>query len=73
MKDGRDGERMSVTTAFGCEVPADHYCSKAALATGSTAAGLKNSLGFMLLVIFKAVVSSLSPTSFILVVSQYFS
>lgn len=43
VKDGRDGEKMRVTTVFGHEVPADHYCHAAALATG-----LRHSLGFML-------------------------
>lgn len=72
---GRDGERMRVTTMFGHEVPADRRCNTAALTIFCSADGPKRSLGFMLLAIGvpKAVVFSLTPASFILVLSQYFS
>lgn len=36
VKDGREGERMRVTTTF--VVPADHCCNAAALATDPSAA-----------------------------------
>lgn len=37
VKDGRDGERMRVTTMFGREVPADHYCNTTPLSADSSA------------------------------------